>query len=74
MIGFFPSISTVMFNVIISREGILDKMCSRAAFSASRHSCSCCSGISSGSPISSTRFTYGDNVDSGGGEVGFRSC
>jgi len=57
LVGFFPSISTVMSSVVIFRDGALDKMCSRAAFSASRHSCSCCSGVNSGSPISSNSFS-----------------
>jgi len=75
VMGFFLSISTVMFSVVIFREGILDKTYSRAVFSAKTQSCSCCSGVSSGSPISSNNFTYGGDMDSGGGgAVGLRSC
>ena len=55
--GFSPCISTIMFSAVISRERTLDKICSRAAFSASKHRFSCWSGVSSGSPISSKNFS-----------------
>jgi len=53
VMGLCPVISMIIFNVVIFLDGTLDKMWSRAAFSAVWHSCSCCSGVSWGSPISS---------------------
>lgn len=57
VMGLCPVISTVMSRVVIFREGTLDKMCSRAAFSAKMHISSSCSGASSGSPISSKDYS-----------------
>ena len=57
VMGFVPSVSTVMLRVDIRFRGTFDKMYVLAVFSAISHSSSTCSEVSLGMPISSKRLS-----------------